>query len=173
MNKQFGLFAIIVGFYYIVQFICAVCACNFYSDISRFNNCVYTDGTLITGNDASAVYDMAIYLLGIFHVIEWIRSTVLLTVVCVGTNLMQIWYLTAISMFYGIAVFVYAHVIYASDDSQACAEAQKTRHDWLMVELIYFWCLFWCFQVPMLLLRFYKKEKLEEILNAETPEESD
>lgn len=25
----------------------------------------------------------------------------------------------------------------------------------------------------MLLLRFYKKEKLEEILNAETPEESD
>ena len=30
---------------------------------------------------------------------------------------MQIWYLSAISMLYGIAVFVYAHVIYASDDS--------------------------------------------------------
>ena len=48
---------------------------------------------------------------------EWIRSTILLTVVCIGTNLMQIWYLSAISMLYGIAVFVYAHVIYASDDS--------------------------------------------------------
>ncbi len=42
-----------------------------------------------------------------------------------------------------------------------------------MVELIYFWTLFWIYQVPMLLLRFYRKEKLEEILNAETPEESD
>lgn len=42
-----------------------------------------------------------------------------------------------------------------------------------MVELIYFWTLFWIYQVPMLLIRFYRKEKLEEILNAETPEESD
>ena len=78
---------------------------------------MYSDGTLITGNDASAVYDMAIYLLGVFHMIEWIRTTILLTVVCIGTNLMHIWYLSALSMLYGIAVFVYAHVIYASDDS--------------------------------------------------------
>lgn len=42
-----------------------------------------------------------------------------------------------------------------------------------MVELIYFWTLFWIYQVPMLLIRFYRKEKLEEIINAETPEESD
>lgn len=42
-----------------------------------------------------------------------------------------------------------------------------------MVELIYFWTLFWIYQVPMLLLRFYRKEKLEEIINAETPDESD
>ena len=42
-----------------------------------------------------------------------------------------------------------------------------------MVELIYFWTLFWIYQVPMLLIRFYRKETLEEILNAETPEESD
>ena len=96
---------------------CAVSACNFYSDVSRFNNCVYPDGTLIIGNDASAVYDMAIYLLGIFHVMEWLRTTILLTVVCVGTNLMTIWYLSSISVLYGIAVFVYAHVIYAGADS--------------------------------------------------------
>ena len=83
------------------------------------------------------------------------------------------WYVTSISALYGIAVFIYAHVIYASENSKACAKAQKTRHDWLMVELIYFWTLFWIFQAPMLLFRFFKKEKLEEILNAETPEESD
>lgn len=83
------------------------------------------------------------------------------------------WYLSGISALYGIAVFIYAHVVYASDDSIACSEVQKFRHNWLMVEIIYFWTLFWIYQVPMLIIRFYKKEKLEEILNAETPEESD
>ena len=58
-------------------------------------------------------------------------------------------------------------------DSKACKAAQQTRHDWLMVELIYFWVLFWIFQAPFLFIRFYKREKLEEILNEETPEESD
>ena len=151
----------------------AVSACNFFSDFSRFNICERADGTVISGNDASAVYDMAIYLTGIFHVMEWIRTTILLTVVCVGANLMPIWYVSAISAFYGIAVFIYAHVIYASVDSKACKAAQQTRHDWLMVELIYFWVLFWIFQAPFLFIRFYKREKLEEILNEETPEESD
>ena len=102
----------------------AVCACNFFSDFSRFNNCVRADGSIISGNDASAVYDMAIYLTGIFHVMEWIRTTILLTVVCVGANLMPIWYVSAISALYGIAVFIYAHVIYASADSKVCKTAQ-------------------------------------------------
>ena len=116
---------------------------------------------------------MALYLLGIFHVIEWIRTTILLTVICIGANLMTIWYPSAISSLFGIAVFIYAHVVYASADSKACSSAQKSRHDWLMVELIYFWTLFWVFQAPMIIIRFFKKEKLEEILNAETTEESD
>ena len=88
---------------------------------------------------------MALYLLGIFHVIEWIRTTILLAIICIGANLLPVWYLSALSAFYGIAVFIYAHVVYASDDSIACADAQKFRHDWLMVEIIYFWTLFWIF----------------------------
>ena len=173
LGKKWTMFAVIVGFYYLICFMCCVSACNFYSDHSRYNNCTRENGELITGEDASKVYDMAIYLLGIFHVIEWIRTTILLAVICVGANLLPVWYISAISALFGIAVFIYAHVIYASDDSKACSEAQKTRHDWLMVEIIYFWTLFWIYQVPMVVLRFYKKEKLEEILNAETPEESD
>ena len=42
-----------------------------------------------------------------------------------------------------------------------------------MVEIIYFWVLFWIFQVPFLIVRLYKKEAIEEILNAEDVEESD
>ena len=64
---------------------------------------------------------MALYLLGIFHVMEWIRTTILLTVICIGANLMIAWYLSGLSALYGIAVFIYAHVIYASDDSVACS----------------------------------------------------
>ncbi len=42
-----------------------------------------------------------------------------------------------------------------------------------MVEIIYFWVLFWIYQVPFVIIRFFKKEKIEEVLNAETPEEDD
>ena len=94
---------------------CCVCACNFYSDHSRYNNCVRPDGTLIKGEAASEVYDMALYLAGIFHVIEWIRTTILLAVICIGANLMPIWYASAISALFGIAVFIYLQVMKALD----------------------------------------------------------
>ena len=42
-----------------------------------------------------------------------------------------------------------------------------------MVEVIYFWVLFFFFQVPVVIIRLYTKDKLEEILNAETEEEED
>ena len=147
LNKKWIMFTFIIGFYYLIQFICCVCACNFYSDHSRYNNCARPDKSLIKGEDASEVYDMAIKLAGIFHVIEWIRTTALLfVIVCIGANLMHAWYITGIlSSLFGIAVFIYLHVVYASDDSKACADAQKTRHDWLMVEIIYFWVLFWIY----------------------------
>ena len=123
MSKKWIMFSLIIGFYYLIQFMCCVCACNFYSDHSRFNNCKQSNGQLIKREAASAVYDMAIYLAGIFHVIEWIRTTILLATVCIGANLLPVWYGTAISSLFGIAVFIYVMVIYASADSKACKEA--------------------------------------------------
>ena len=99
---------------------------------------------LTAGDEASKVYDMALYVLGIFYVIEWIRTTILLAIICIGANLLPLWYASAISAPFAIGVIIYAHVVYASDDSKACA----------VVELIYFWTLFWIYQVPMLLIRF-------------------
>ena len=88
MNKKFLKFGGCVGFYYIVQFICCVCACNFYSDADRQAPCISLDGTVVVGEQASAVMDLAIKLAGIFHIIEWIRTTILLTVTCIGVNFM-------------------------------------------------------------------------------------
>ena len=80
-----------------------------------------TDGTKIQGEAASDVLDLAIKLTGIFHVCEWIRTTILLTVICIGANLMHVWYITgAITSLYGIAVFILLHVVYASPQGKAC-----------------------------------------------------
>ncbi len=49
LNKKWVMFACIVGFYYLIQFMCCVCACNFYSDHSRYNTCIRPGKTLIKG----------------------------------------------------------------------------------------------------------------------------
>ena len=122
MHKKFGLFGLFAGFYYCIQFIMAVSACNFYSDASRLGACIReSDGAKLTGEEASSVLDMAIYLGGVFHIAEWIRSTILLVIILVGVNLMQVWYVTAITALYGIAAFFYIMVVVASDDGKACA----------------------------------------------------
>ena len=97
-----------------------MCACNFYSDVTRQNPCAISTDVFLTGEDASAVLDTAIKLAGIFHIIEWIRTTILLVAICIGVNVMQLWYVTAISALYGIAVFIYLHVVYASTKGMAC-----------------------------------------------------
>lgn len=115
LHKKFGMFGAIVGLYYVIQFCMCVAACNFYSDISRMTPCAMSSGVIVRDEQASAVFDTALKLCGIFHVIEWIRATFLLTVVCIGVNLMTVWYATALSSLYGVAVFFYMMSVMASD----------------------------------------------------------
>ena len=156
MHKKYAMFGGVVGFYYCIQFVACVAACNFFSDISRYNSCTMGD-VVITGDEASDVFDTAIRLAGVFHVIEWVRATILLTVVCIGVNLMQVWYVTAVTALYGIAVFIYVMVVVGSDKGQACSEAQNTRYMWLIVEIIYFWVFFFINQVPFALTFLFSK----------------
>lgn len=128
MGKKQLVFAGLVGIYYCVQFIYCVGACNFYSDVSRFAPCLRENQTLLTQEAASGVYDTAIKLAGIWHIIEWIRSTMLLVCILVGTNLLQAWYATAFSAIYGIVAFVYLHIAAFSADGQACSSVQTTRY---------------------------------------------
>merc|ERR1712127_360762 len=115
LHKKFGMFGAIVGFYYLVQFICCVAARNFYSDIGRYDPCPMPDGSELKMEDAASVYDTAIKLAGIFHIMEWIRTTILLTVICVGVNLPQVWYFTSVTALYGLGVFIYVIVVFASE----------------------------------------------------------
>lgn len=107
----------ITGWYYLIQFACCVSACNFYSDQSRLSPCLRNDGSFVeAGNQASAVYDAAIKLAGVFHVMEWVRTTILLVVICLGVNLMHVWYLSAFTCLYALGVFGYLHLVYLSAD---------------------------------------------------------
>merc|ERR1711970_1186905 len=101
LNKKMAISAPIIGIYYIIQFMCCVCACNFYSDVTRKDACEL-DGVVVTDEDASKILDTAIFMGAIFHIIEWIRTTVLLTVIFIGvTPLMWAWYVTSFNTLYG------------------------------------------------------------------------
>ena len=145
MGKKYGAWTALVMLYYVLQFVMCVSACNFYSDVTRKSSCSLANDVDITGDKASAVFDTAIKLGGVFHIIEWVRSTILLTVILIGAPLMIVWYATAVSAIYGIAAFIYIHVTYFGTDGQACLSAQETRGQWLMFEIIYFWTLFFFF----------------------------
>merc|ERR1711935_7257 len=104
--------------------------------------------------------DTAILLAAIFHILEWVRTTILLTVVLVGVNLMWFWYFSGIlSATFGLGSFIYLIAVYAGD-AQMCNDTQPTRVQWLMVEVLYFGILFFIYQIPFLILRCFKKTTL-------------
>ena len=106
---------------------------------------------------------------------EWIRTTVLLTIVLIGVPLMKVWYVTGVVTFlFGIAAFLYLHYVFASGDSLKCKDTQTTRYQWLLVEVVFFWTLFFAFQAPMGVFCFTKRAKLNELLqdsDSETQED--
>ena len=52
----------------------------------------------------------------------------LLVVVCVGANLMIIWYVSTFNTVFGLAVFIYVHVVFFSEAGKACSDSQPTRY---------------------------------------------
>jgi hypothetical protein len=52
LHKKFGMFGGIMFVYYVIQFICCVAACNFYSDATRLS-CTLSNGNRATGETAS------------------------------------------------------------------------------------------------------------------------
>ena len=152
----------------------AVSACNFYSDVTRLGKCDLGNGIEKVGEDASSIMDTGIKVCGVFHIIEWIRTTMLLCIILIGSPLLNIWYFTAIpSALYGIVAFIIMHTVAFGGDAANCKEEQPTRYDWLKYEIIFFWTLFWIFQCPMGVFRLFKKEKLEEWLVEEEDDEEE
>ena len=70
-----------------------------------------------------AVYDTAILLMAIYHLIEWIKTTLILTVTCVGINLMYLYYPLILNQVYGVIAVIYTMITVFSEEGELCSTA--------------------------------------------------
>lgn len=121
LSNNMLVYGLNVTLWYLVQFVGCVATVNLYSDADRLIPCDVT-GELAVPEKASEVFDFPLKMLAIFHMIEWIRTTVLLTVVCIGANLTLAWYITMPNTIFGIVVYAIAHMAYFSEDGKQCRD---------------------------------------------------
>ena len=172
MNRNMLLFSLIVGFYYCIQFVCCCGSTNAYSEEARLTNCT-VDGTVYSGEAASAIMDKAILVSGIHHLIEWVRCTILLTIVCLNVNLMPVWYLSMINTILGFVAFIFCIMVYTSPAAQACgAQGQSNRYNWLLIEIIVTGVSA-LFFFPSGLIRLQAKEKVHYTLYKEDDDDDE
>lgn len=160
LNNNKLLYGFLITFWYLAQFIGAVATINLYSDKDRLKPCDVT-GSLAVPEEASKVFDLPLVLLAIFHMIEWVRATFLLTVTCIGVNWVLVWYITVPNTLYGIITYAFVHMAYFDEDGKKCAEVQESRGAWLLVEIIAFWVVFFLFAFPFIWLLCMGKDRAD------------
>jgi len=118
LEKRWGLFTIIAGIVYTYHLLWTITGVDKFTDITRFNKC----GDVTDKYEASAVYDTAIALVAVFHMIEWVRQAIFLTSALVGVNLMGVYYALSINIPYGFIAMLIGIISRYSSNGNACAE---------------------------------------------------
>lgn len=117
---------------------------------------------------SSKVYDTAIALVSIFHMIEWLRQTVFLTSALVNVNLVPLFYALSINIPFGFIAMLVAIAARFSADGKDCAveNSQLERGRYLSLQVL---CIF--LYIPMMFLHvIYFKVKGVKWLNKITKE---
>ena len=120
----------------------------------------------------SEVYDPALVLLSIYHMIEWVRVIVFAVVVIIGANLMLIYQILSLNAIYGLIAYIVAHAAYFSTRGQECKDFQETRANFLLADIIVFWVTFVLQQIPYLFLFPIGKASCQECLKEEDEDEN-
>ena len=112
MGKKYMRMALLTLSAYGVHFAMAVACCNFYSDVTRKDACVDENVQITDPDEASAVFDGALKICGVYHIVQWIRCCLLLVAILLGEQrMMNVWYISAIPAFFlGLVAFIIAHV---------------------------------------------------------------
>ena len=63
---------------------------------------------------------MPLLLVSIYHVAEWLRVTVLLSVTLLGVNWSVVWYATSFVSVYGLIAYAFTHMAYFDATGVAC-----------------------------------------------------
>ena len=133
-------FSIPLGLYYCLQFGLALCCANAYSDMERKNTCGGKKQ-----EESAAVYDMALFLLGVFHIVEWVRTALLLSCTCMeGMGmLMWTWHITTpINALFGVVCYIYAHYARFSAAGVESVENQPSRAKFLVAQVLFFYIVY-------------------------------
>ena len=81
--------------------------------------------------------------MGLYHIIEWFRTILLLTVTCMKYEiLMYIYNALFVNLIFGVIVALYAHIVRFGAAGSACAAAQPERAQFLLAEIIFFYILY-------------------------------
>lgn len=120
MNRNKKVFGFLILFEYLFQMVGYIAAANFYSDADRLTPCAYT-GELSNPDNASAQFDIALLLIGTFHMVSWLRCALLATIMLLSLDLMKIWYITMISTIFGLIAYVVIFLSYFSEAGEMCA----------------------------------------------------
>ena len=174
LNNSKLIFGIVCTLWYLAQFIGAVSCINLYSDVDRLNRCEPLNPALLENDPkqpelsdpekASEVFDAPLLLLAIFHIVEWIRTTLLLTIICIGVNWVIFWYISSINTLFGLIVYAFTHMAYFDEKGELCAKTQPDRASWLLGEIIAFWVAFFFFAFPFVIMFCRGKAKADETL---------
>ena len=141
MTKRACFFGILNILQYLLEMCAYIASANFYSDADRLTPCSYSNDQydLADPEKASAFFDGPILMIGIFHLLSWLRTAVLFCVIFLGINLMQVWYLTTPVTVLGIVAYIMVAMAYFSEEGELCAAAQQFRGEYLLIELIGSW----------------------------------
>lgn len=120
----------------------------------------YTDAPANAAEASSKVYDTAIALVTIFHMIEWLRQTVFLTSALVNVNLVPLFYAMSINIPFGfIAMLVGIAARFGADGKDCALEgAQLERGRYLTMQIL---CII--LYIPMMFIHiiFFKIKGVE------------
>ena len=117
IQQNWGKFCLLCAPIYVYHLLWTIAGINAYADYTRENVC----GNATTKVAASAVFDTAIAMVSMWHMIEWIRWTFLITAALVEANLIPIFNVLQINVLYGVIACLIAIAARFSADGEACA----------------------------------------------------
>jgi hypothetical protein len=102
LDNRWGLFFLTSIIPYAYHFVSIIIGMDKFVHWSRFTGCV--GATNFT--EATEVFDTALVLVLVFHIVEWVRWTLLITTILVGVPWLVLFNVLSINFLYGIIALI-------------------------------------------------------------------